>query len=88
MKLKELKLNDLSTKNLNNRQMNTLKGGGNCCTCSCFYAGQPGGSSSIDNRNANHDLGDGAYSPVGDNRYWYCSRDLEWKPGDGWPPFP
>ena len=70
MKLKELKLNALSTKKLNNRQMNYIKGGsGSCsCSCSCYYA-DFGGSSSSANAGANDSANraDGLHSP--NNQY-------------------
>jgi natural product precursor len=55
MKLKELKPNKLSNRNLNNRQMNHLKGGsgGNVCGCSCYYENS-GGSSTMMNGGANY----------------------------------
>ena len=56
MKLKKLKLNQLLEDDLNNREMNSLKGG-NTCSCSCYWADYPGGSSIADNRSANHSGG-------------------------------
>ena len=47
-KLSKLKLNQLSDANLRDREMNGLRGGGNCY-CSCYYANN-GGFSSSDNR--------------------------------------
>ena len=64
-KLKKLKLNTLSNQNLENKEMNALKGGV-VCTCSCLYEGQSGGSSTTDNALANFNLG-GWSSPGGDN---------------------
>jgi natural product precursor len=66
MKLKELKLNNFVNRNLNNRQMNSLRGGG-VCGCGCNYAGQPGGSSSSSNSSANSSSG--YYSPGGNNEW-------------------
>ena len=37
MKLKKLKLNALSEAVLKDKEMNALKGGDSCCTCSCYY---------------------------------------------------
>lgn len=65
----DLKLNKLSKSVLNNREMKETKGG-RCCTCSCAYEGQPGGSSTSNNRQANYGLGDeGGYSTTGDNAH-------------------
>jgi natural product precursor len=65
-KLTKLKLNVLSDANLQEREMNRLKGG-NTCGCSCYYEGTSKGSSSSDNRDANRDTG--SASPVGCNQY-------------------
>jgi natural product precursor len=68
-KLSKLKLNALSEANLLDREMNVLRGGDRVCGCSCYYANS-GGSSSGDNRTANHGLGnDGGYSTSGCNQY-------------------
>jgi natural product precursor len=72
-KLGKLKLNALNEQDLAEKQMNALRGGGNCF-CSCYWYGQ-GGSSSSDNRNANlaiSDMRDGTkiYSTQGCNSYW------------------
>ena len=74
MKLKILKLNQLLEDNLNNREMNSLKGGGNLCFCSCYWADQ-GGSSIANNRSANYhsDSGDGYLSQHGCNNYMKCT---------------
>ena len=55
MKLKKLKLNELSNTDLNEREMVRILGGGEpgCCQCGCNYEGQPGGSSSSSNDSAN-----------------------------------
>ncbi|ATR96311.1 MULTISPECIES: TIGR04149 family rSAM-modified RiPP [Bacteroidales] len=70
MKLQKIKLNKLAENSLANREMKKIKGG-NCCTCGCMYANS-GGSSSTDNRNANHknDL-DSTY--FGDYVYFLCT---------------
>lgn len=52
MKSQKNKLNILAENSLANREMRGIKGGANC-QCSCCYAGQPGGSSTTDNGNAN-----------------------------------
>jgi natural product precursor len=62
MKLKVLKLNQLSNANLDNRHMNSVKGGSRCCVCGCAYA-DSGGSSSVDNNLAN--VAGGLQSPGG-----------------------
>ena len=70
MKLKRLKLSDLSDKSLKDKEMNALKGGNlEGCRCSCYWENQ-GGSSSDDNMSANYSLGDGTKSYDGCNQYW------------------
>ena len=71
MKLKQLKLNQLSREDLNNRQMKSLKGG-NSCGCGCHYANEPGGASTFDNQNANSASGYASYG--GSSLCW------EWDP--------
>ena len=82
-KLSKLKLNMLSDANLRDKEMNGLRGGGNCY-CSCYYANS-GGSSSDANMGANYDKsGTGqpdVYSTSGCNAYFaggsgsmYCSN--------------
>jgi natural product precursor len=69
-KLEKLRLNVLNEQDLKEKQMNSLRGG-TVCFCSCYYANY-GGSSSEDNRNANHNIGgDMAYSVNGCNQYVY-----------------
>ena len=63
-KIQKLKLSHLSKEEMEKREMNHLKGG---CYCNCFYAGEQGencgssgdsyygGSSNIDNSQANWD---------------------------------
>lgn len=56
VKLGELKLNQLSKANLNQKEMNSLFGGANqvgCCVCGCYYKDSPGGSSVGGNSGAN-----------------------------------
>ena len=72
MELKKLKLNRLTDNSLNNREKNSLRGG-STCTCSCYWADYPGGSSAADNAAANH-LG-GQYSQHGCNHFFYCPDD-------------
>ena len=52
MKLQNIKLNNLAENNLVNREMKQIVGGAGC-QCSCHYAGEPGGSSTNANGNAN-----------------------------------
>jgi natural product precursor len=54
--MKELKLNQLSKTELENREMSAIKGG-TCCGCGCHYDGEPGGSSVDQNMNTNHESG-------------------------------
>lgn len=56
--------------------MNALKGG-NCCTCSCYHEGEPGYSSSADNRSANVNIGSGGHSTDGCNQYYECDENNE-----------
>ena len=79
MKLKRLKLSDLSDKSLKDKEMNALRGG-NCCTCSCYWEDR-GGSSSMDNLDANHS----SYtsSVDGCNQYGWCGEGVEGQYYDG-----
>ena len=52
-KMKPLKLNKLSDRKLNEKQMNAIRGGAPHCTCGCQWAGNGGGSSVQDNCRAN-----------------------------------
>ena len=56
--MKNIKLNALAQQNLDNKEMNTIKGGapGDPCCCGCMYQYQ-GGSTVMDNFNANVKLG-------------------------------
>lgn len=74
MKLKKLKLNALSEAGLKDKEMSALKGG-TCCTCSCYWEGTPGGSSSLDNSGANFTFG--GESIKGCNEYVYCDEPNE-----------
>jgi natural product precursor len=60
--LNKIKLNNLSTENLSEKQMKEIRGGeaDPKCFCACNYAGQ-GGSSTSDNLNAN--CAEGIWSP-------------------------
>jgi natural product precursor len=76
-KLAKLRLRTLNEQYLAEKQMNALKGG-QTCFCSCYWAGQ-GGSSSIDNRNANYNLAsEGGYykSEHGCNQHAYDGLPL------------
>ncbi len=59
------KLNQLEKKNLSEKEMQNVQGGNErVCLCGCKYEGQPGGSSTDANGNANIYVGDyGGYSP-------------------------
>ncbi|MFW6222147.1 MAG: TIGR04149 family rSAM-modified RiPP [Bacteroidota bacterium] len=54
--MKSLKLNKINRSQLSKEQMNAVTGGGSC-SCSCYYAGEPGGSSTTDNGLANWEGG-------------------------------
>lgn len=62
MKKKQLKLNQLSEKELKKKELLNLTGG-DCgsghsgCHCGCCYEGQPGGSDSFTNLSANLQYG-------------------------------
>ena len=77
MKLKRLKLSDLSDKSLKDKEMNALKGG-NCCSCSCYWADKRGASVE-DNTSSNY-VGN-LESVHGCNEYTECDDyDNEWWP--------
>ena len=57
--------------------MNALKGG-NCCRCSCYYEGKPGGAAWNDNMNANYSLD--TESKQGCNQYADCEFPLDVDP--------
>lgn len=68
--LKELKLSKLSEAVLKDKEMSSILGGESICSCSCYYQGQPGGSSSFNNMVANLDtFGPGGHSANGCNNY-------------------
>lgn len=69
-KLRKLKLNALAEMALEDKEMNSLRGG-DCCFCSCYWADY-GGSASDDNRSANYQRGDGTASKYGCNQYVQC----------------
>jgi natural product precursor len=73
-KLGKLKLNVLNEQSLEQKQMNELRGGEHCCTCSCYWANNEG-SSSGSNRDANYNSPTQSYSNQGSNCYWYCCND-------------
>lgn len=72
-KLLKINLNILNEQNINNIEMNRLKGGDDRgCSCSCYWADKKGGASIEDNRDANYNVGpSGGYSIYGDNCYVY-----------------
>jgi natural product precursor len=63
----KLKLNQLSKAELNEREMNLIKGG--ACGCGCLYANS-GGSSTSSNDSANYQSG---YTSPGSNYGSSCS---------------
>jgi natural product precursor len=65
MKKVKLKLTQLNKVELEEKQMNSLKGGG--CGCSCYWASNPGGASTHANLNDNHE--NGYHSEHGCNQY-------------------
>lgn len=70
----KLKLNQLSKAELDKRELNSLIGGnpvGDNCGCGCYYAGS-GGSSSVDNTNANIA---GGYVSRGCDGHCYITSD-------------
>lgn len=68
MKLKKIKLNFLSDVDLQDREMNTLKGGDRVCGCGCPYENN-GGSTTFYNGTANVKIGDeGGTSTVGNKQ--------------------
>lgn len=73
MKLKRLKLSDLSDKSLKDKEMNALRGG-NCCACSCYWEDR-GGSSSSDNSSSNYQFN--GESKEGCNEYVKCDEENE-----------
>ena len=76
MKLKRLKLSDLSDKSLKDKEMNALRGGNlEGCYCSCYWADY-GGSSSDDNMKSNYSSGDGTHSKQGCNQYWMVGSGI------------
>lgn len=69
--LKKLKLSKLSEAMLKDKEMSSLLGGESLCTCSCYYEGEPGGSSNFSNMVANLDtLGPDGHSAQGCNNYF------------------
>ena len=70
MKLKKLKLHEISNADLSEKEMCRILGGGTkgCCQCGCHYAGKGGGSSSEDNNSAND-----AHGYVSDSKVPPCS---------------
>lgn len=73
MKIKRFKLNVLSSESLRQKEMNAIVGG-NICGCGCLYAGQPGGSTTAANKNAN--FSNGYFS---DENYYICDDNGNWE---------
>ncbi|MCH4896204.1 rSAM-modified peptide [Marinilabiliaceae bacterium JC040] len=71
MKMKKIKLNSLSARKMSEKQMGVVNGGKNkSCSCSCYYANTPGGSSIVYNRDTNWiSFPNGGYSKQGTNKY-------------------
>lgn len=80
MKLRKIKLSDLSDAGLKDKELNALRGGvdGAFCGCSCYWADK-GGSSSADNSDANWDQG--SISKQGCSQYVTEGFDIELRPG-------
>lgn len=77
--ISKLKLNVLSEESLLKREMRGLKGGGDydsACSCSCYYEGQPGGSSTADNAETNAKTG--YSSQNGCNQYVFTPGGAGW----------
>lgn len=53
MKIKRLKLNALSSENMRQKEMGAIFGGEFVCGCGCLFEGQPGGSTTAANGEAN-----------------------------------
>lgn len=71
MEIIKIKLNKLAENSSANWEMKAIIGG-RCCNCSCAYSNNEG-SSFIDNRAANYDIGDnGGHSTSGNNRNLMC----------------
>ena len=76
--MNKIKLNNLSERSLSNEHLTKLYGGEEeekICLCSCYYAGQPGGSSIVANRDANYNIHGGGYSAKGKNDHFKETPD-------------
>ncbi len=71
MKAKRFKLSALSAESLRQKEMGAIMGG-TSCTCSCYYADEPGGSPSGTNTYANYE--NGYQSTEGCNEYGYSDE--------------
>ncbi|MDR2651855.1 MAG: TIGR04149 family rSAM-modified RiPP [Prevotellaceae bacterium] len=70
---KKLRLGILREQYLEEKQMNTLKGGARVCSYSCYWENNTS-SSELANRNANYNLGDsGGYSTDGCNQHYVAT---------------
>lgn len=76
MKLRKIKLSDLSDAGLKDKELNALRGGvsGEYCGCSCYWADK-GGSSIADNSDANWDQG--SISMQGCSQYATAGFEIE-----------
>ncbi len=71
--MKSLKLNQIEKETLSARELQQIKGGYDwICSCSCFYEGTEGGSSTRDNGHANARISGGRHSVNGDNAHKYA----------------
>jgi natural product precursor len=75
--LGKLKLNQLSKANLKKREMSKVVGG-RYCSCGCNYQGSGGGSSPMDNANANYWTGDNGATSYGNNTYCSGQNSNHW----------
>ena len=73
MKIKRFKLNALSAEGLRQKEMNAIIGG-DTCGCGCLFEGQPGGSATSTNKNANFQKG-----YFSEYNYYVCDDDGEWR---------
>ncbi|MEY8721801.1 TIGR04149 family rSAM-modified RiPP [Bacteroides stercorirosoris] len=73
-KLTKIKLHEIADAELNEREMCRILGGGTpgCCQCGCYYAGEPGGSSTGANSSAND-----AHGYVSDGSAQPCCQTTE-----------
>lgn len=73
MKIKRFKLNAISAETLQQKEMSTIMGGEFICGCGCLFEGQPGGSTTAANMNANKS-----------SHLWSDYNLYAYDPDDGW----